>query len=264
MTEVPVTPTKTIRKYGWRPDRPSIHDQVLAPAPYSLLSALPPLVNLESHMPPVYDQGNLNSCTSHAIAAAIEYNRKKLSLPDFIPSRLFIYYNERNLEGEVGMDNGAAIRDGIKTVLAQGACHESLWPYNESKVFTLPSANAYTDAKKYLVTGAARVTQTIDQMRSVLAGGQPIILGFTVYDSFESDEVARTGIVKLPKITEQSQGGHAVLVVGYDHNKQTWRVRNSWGPAWGQKGYFEVPYLYFASSHLAADLWMIEGINHSS
>jgi hypothetical protein len=85
-------------------------------------------VNLRLHGPPAYDQGQLGSCTGNAIAGAIEFERMKQGLSDFEPSRLFIYYNERVMEGTVGSDSGAQIRDGIKSDSKLGAPPESDWP----------------------------------------------------------------------------------------------------------------------------------------
>src|SRR5438874_788574 len=94
--------------------------------------ALPMKVDLRRRCPRVYNQGQIGSCTANAIAAAIEFDRKKQKLKDFIPSRLFIYYNERSMEHSVPLDNGAQIRDGIKSVAKQGACPETKWPYDDT------------------------------------------------------------------------------------------------------------------------------------
>ena len=95
------------------------------------------------------------------------------------------------------------------------------------------------------------------QMRTCLAAGYPFVFGFTVYESFESQEVANTGIVKMPKRGEQALGGHAVLAVGYNDAKQTFLVRNSWGEDWGMSGYFTLPYKYLSNRNLSDDFWTI-------
>ena len=115
------------RRFGWIPDRPDHRDFRYA-APGPLLKALPRKVDLRKGCPAVYDQGQLGSCTANAIAAGIEFDRLKQDLRDFTPSRLFIYYNERAMEGSVESDAGASIRDGIKSVSKQGDCPESEWP----------------------------------------------------------------------------------------------------------------------------------------
>lgn len=94
-------------------------------------------------------------------------------------------------------------------------------------------------------------------MRSCLADGFPFVFGFTVYESFESQQVAKSGVVSMPKPTERALGGHAVLGVGYNDAKKTFIVRNSWGDDWGQKGYFIMPYKYLSDRNLADDFWTI-------
>src|SRR3989440_2703094 len=115
---------RKVAGYGWIPDLPDQRDHLYA-APPPVVSALPPSSDLRPHCPPVYDQGQLGSCTANAIGAAIQFDRMKQNLsPNFVPSRLFIYYNERVMEGTVSTDSGAQIRDGIKSVAKQGACPE--------------------------------------------------------------------------------------------------------------------------------------------
>src|SRR6476661_6289501 len=121
--------SRKIKRYGWIPDIPDQRDYLYA-APPAFLRALPARVDLRKQCPPVYDQGQLGSCTANAIGGAIEFDQMKEKLPQiFIPSRLFIYYNERVIEGTVNIDAGAMLRDGIKTVAKQGACPEPMWPY---------------------------------------------------------------------------------------------------------------------------------------
>jgi C1A family cysteine protease len=246
-----------IQKYGWLPDLPDIRDHVYA-APAPVLGALPASVDLRPNCPPVYDQGQLGSCTGNAIAGAIQFEREKQKLsPDFIPSRLFIYYNERVIEGTVESDSGAQIRDGIKSVGTTGACPESVWPYDISKFAVKPPANAFKAGHKDKVVRYSRVLQTPAQLKGCLASGYPFVFGFTVYESFESQQVASTGVVPMPGPRESTIGGHAVMAVGYDDASQRFTVRNSWGEGWGQEGYFTIPYAYLTDDNLAADFWTI-------
>ena len=138
------TPRK-IQRYGWIPDLPDARDHLYA-APMAVV-ALPLKADLRPNCPPVYDQGQLGSCTANAIGAAIQFDRMKQHLsPDFIPSRLFIYYNERVMEGTVSTDSGAMIRDGIKSVAKQGACPERDWPYDIAKFAMRPPQADYKEA----------------------------------------------------------------------------------------------------------------------
>ena len=246
-----------IHRFGWLPDLPDARDHMYA-APMATMVALPAKVDLRPHCPPVYDQGQLGSCTGNAIAGAVQFDREKQKLkPDFVPSRLFIYYNERVIEGTVESDSGAQIRDGIKSVAKQGVPPETDWPYDIAKFAHKPPAKAYTDALKDQAVSYSRVSRTLSQMKGCLASGYPFVFGFTVYDSFESDQVAKTGIVPMPGHGESVLGGHAVLAVGYDYSQQRFIVRNSWGPHWGMKGYFTIPYAYLTERGLSSDFWTI-------
>ncbi len=243
-------------RYGWQPDLPDQRDHLYA-APLAAIGPVPAKADLRSQCPPVYDQGQLGSCTANAIAAAVQFDRLKQKISDFVPSRLFIYYNERVIEHTVASDSGAQIRDGIKSVGVQGDCPETEWPYVPAKFKTKPSSACYKDALKYKAVSYQRVTQTLGQLKGCLASGYPFVFGFTVYESFESAQVAKTGHASLPKSGEQTVGGHAVVGVGYDDAKQWFMVRNSWGDGWGLKGYFTLPYAYVTDDNLASDFWTI-------
>lgn len=243
--------------YGWTPDLPDQRDFLYA-APPETMAALPPSVDLRPQCPKeVYDQGQLGSCTANAIAGAIEFEQIKQALKSFTPSRLFIYYNERVIEHTVNTDSGAQIRDGIKSVGSIGAPPETDWPYDTSKFAMKPPPKATSDAPLGKALQYHRVAQVLNQLKGCLASGYPFVFGFTVYESFESNQVAQTGQAPMPAPGEQVLGGHAVLAVGYDDATQRFIARNSWGPGWGMAGYFTMPYAYLTDSNLADDLWTI-------
>jgi C1A family cysteine protease len=175
-----------------------------------------------------------------------------------MPSRLFLYYNERVMQGTVNSDSGAYIRDGIKSLNKSGICPEKEWPYIISKFADKPPKKCYDDALKATIKSYQRLTNTnLTQLQSCLSQGFPFVFGFTVYESFESQQVARTGIMPMPKPQEKVLGGHAVMAVGYDDSKQAVLVRNSWGTDWGIRGYFYMPYGYITNANLCDDFWTI-------
>ncbi len=248
---------RSIKGYGWIPDLPDHRDHLYA-APPVYLTSLPAKMDLRSECPGVYNQGQLGSCTANAIAGAIEFDQMKQKLPKiFVPSRLFIYYNERAIEGTTSQDSGAQIRDGLKSVGQQGDCPETEWPYVISKFAVKPPASCYKNAIPYRALTYQKVAQNLNQMKGCLASGYPFVFGFTVYESFESPQVAKNGIVPMPTPNEQTLGGHAVMAAGYDDSKQMFIVRNSWGAGWGLKGYFMMPYAYLTQSGLSSDYWTI-------
>ena len=246
--------------YGWIRDLPDARDYLYAAPLNRFPQGLPSSVDLRSKCPPVYNQGQLGSCTANGIAGAIEFDQRKQGTKVFTPSRLFIYYNERVMEGTVNQDSGAQVRDGIKSVATLGAPPESDWPYNPAEFAVKPPLTAYNDAKHDLASAYSRVAQNLAQMQGCLAEGYPFVFGFTVYESFESPVVAKTGIVPMPASGEASIGGHCVVAVGYDSVKRLFIVRNSWGTDWGLKGYCMMPFEYLMTPQLASDFWTIRSV----
>jgi C1A family cysteine protease len=242
------------RKFGWvrqLPDQRDFKFTVEAPI------ALPPLVDLRPQCPPIYDQGQLGSCTANALGAAYEFEKMKQKQPYFMPSRLFIYYNERVIENTVKSDSGAQIRDGIKTIASQGVCPETMWAYVESKFAVKPSCKCYSTAKKNEVKQYLAINHSLADIKQCLAQGYPVVFGFTVYESFMTDIVAKTGIMPMPNLNETPEGGHAIMSAGYDDSKEALIIRNSWGVEWGLKGYFYMPYSYITTPNLSSDFWTI-------
>jgi len=251
---------RTTRRMGWKRDLPDFRDRVLALP--SAAADLPPKVDLrpEEHFA-IYDQGGLGSCTANAIGAAYHFDQIRQGIKDFTPSRLFIYYNERAMEGSIDSDAGAYIRDGMKSLEKLGVCSEHLWPYVETKFTNRPSSHCYEVAKRNRAKQYARVPQTLEAMKGCLNEGFPFCFGFIVMSSFQFPDVALTGWMHMPGPYDFVMGGHAVLAVGYDDKKEVFIVRNSWGKLWGDKGYFYMPYAYITNPGLVDDLWMVRFVD---
>jgi C1A family cysteine protease len=221
------------------------------------MAALPPKVDMRSKCSPVEDQGQLGSCTANALVGALEFLELKDGAQFSDLSRLFLYYNERVIEGTVDQDSGAFLRDGIKSLAKQGVCTEPEWPYKISRFTKKPTRACYRTAKKHRILSYHRIT-TVDEMRGCLAEGFPFVFGFTVYDAFESAAVAKSGVLNMPGPKEKVLGGHAVMAVGYDDGARRFVIRNSWDSDWGQKGYFTMPYDYLSpDKNLADDFWTV-------
>ena len=252
--------------YGWVPDQPDYRDKL-----YATIAAppkkLPSKVDLRAGCSRVENQGQLGSCTANALVGNLEFLEKKAGHKVSNLSRLFIYYNEREIEGTINDDSGAMIRDGVKSLVKLGVCSERKWPYKIAKFTQKPSPVCYKDATDHQVTSYHRIT-TLQQMRECLAEGYPFVFGFSVYEAFQSDEVAKTGKLNVPQPGEPGAGpggrpaGHAVMAAGYDDSANRILVRNSWGTDWGIKGYFTMPYDYIANDNLADDLWTLRAFEN--
>jgi C1A family cysteine protease len=245
-----------IRKYGWKPE--PIDGSKMLMGVSAPISGIPNSVDLTPHMPPVFDQGQTNSCTgnglSEAIACAMSYHNNE----KFIPSRLFIYYNERLIEGSENQDCGGIIHDGIRGCNLHGMVDESTWPFDINNIEVKPPQNIYDIAIKDKIKFYAPIDNTkIETLKATLAHGYPIVFGFTVYSAFESEEVAKTGILNMPQNGEEIIGGHCINLIGFSDEKEMFLCRNSWGPNWGQNGNFWMPFDYVTNPNLASDFWII-------
>lgn len=245
------------RKYSYIPDTNDIRDKMYSSPVF--YHDLPPMVDLRPAMPPVYDQGRIGSCVANATGACHEYNQMKQKQTYFAPSRLFIYWGARKIEHSEHYDAGCMIRDAIKVLVAQGVCEEKEWPYVESRYATRPSDACFRHAMDHQAVLYQRLFNVVDDMRGCLASGFPFAVGLTIYESFESKQVAKTGMVPFPSKGERSKGGHAVTCVGYDNKDFTFIMRNSWGANWGMDGYFKIPFSYMTSK-LASDIWTIRQV----
>ncbi|MBU0715223.1 MAG: C1 family peptidase [Verrucomicrobia bacterium] len=287
---------ETRYKLGWLPDVPDTRDIPFVTV-FRIPRKLPAHADLRAGCSPVEDQENLGSCTAQALVGALEFlelralpspsDKSKIANPpsplkaarghlaqsaDVAKSkisrfrdlsRLFVYYNERAAIGTVQEDSGAMLRTGIKTLKALGVCRESLWPYEIRRFTAKPTAACFTEAADHQVTAYQRLNRTspvdaLAEMKACLAMGLPFVFGFAVYEHVMSATVARTGRIRLPGKSERMLGGHAVMAVGYQESTRMVLFRNSWGAAWGQAGYGQMPYAYLESRQLSDDFWCIQ------
>lgn len=250
--------------FGWVKDSED-HRDFLFSAPPKI--EIPNLIDLRHEkgpsgsvaMPAVYNQGQLGSCTANALAALFQYQARMQGERMSVPSRLFIYFEERRIEGSIGTDSGAMLRDGMKVLNNVGAPPEVDWPYLAGRFAEQPPRKAYLDAAKHKSITYSRVTQNVQAIRTALANKFALVFGFAVYASFESDVVLRTGVVPMPDLdAEELLGYHAVLLCGADHIRKEFICRNSWSARWGDHGYFHMPYSYVTDRDLASDFWTLK------
>jgi len=219
---------------------------------------LPDAVDLRPHFPPVYDQRHLNACSANALAAALRFDElreERRALPE--PSRLFIYFNERKLAGVVDHDAPVSLRDGYRTLATFGACPEAMWPYDPRRFRRPPAPACYRAGLRRVAIEYYRIRRTISHLRACLASGFPFVFGLAVHKSMFGHRVRRTGLIPVPGVRDRYIGGHAVVAVGYQHDKRLFVIRNSWGSTWGDGGYGYLPYAFMKSPALAWDFWTL-------
>ena len=259
--------------YGARPDLPDERDHRKVYKESEIPSATHfPTVDIRRYVDHIYDQKALESCTANSLCGAYGLDLKKQSetlaegYKYFNPSRLFLYYNTRELEGSVESNVGATIRDTIKSLNRLGLCKESDWPYDVSKFTEKPPESCYAAARGNILCKYQRLNQDIDQFRACLKEGSPFVFGFNVYTSFHCAENTAMGKMPVPNPSdpsEKKEGGHAVMAVGYDDAAKHVVVLNSWGEGWGDKGYFYMPYDFIVGNE-CYDFWKISFVLESS
>ncbi len=242
---------------GYRPEKQNSKDKKYSA---SHDRQLPPRVDLRSYMTPVENQGSSNSCTANAMAGAYEYLTNRSLGQSADVSRLFIYYNARELDGDCSQDQGTYLKSCVKVLRKHGACSENTWSFNLDQILEQPSKQAYEEAANFRVEDAARVEIDRHTMQSCLSEGYPFAFGLQLFSSFQ--QAGSTGLVPMPDPdNEKHDGGHAMLCVGYSDVDQVFIVRNSWGTDWGEQGYCYIPYDYMTKPDLIHDCWTIRQVS---
>ena len=249
----------------------------------------------------VYDQLQTRTCVANASAAALWYELKKSKSDDMKPSgpsRLFIYYNARTTGPKATAatqlsDSGTYNRAAIKSIDKSGVCLESSWLFDSEKINEKPLQKCYTDGEKHSIAAYYRLDpdrpsdiagESLDNdkdktgvlllkyLRHCLSEGFPVVFAFKYYwESIPWD--TKEAIWSMPDIwadktvsarhtyPTHSWGGHAVLAVGYDNQKQAVLCQNSWGinvdPWYSEGGLFWMPYAWITDYAATNDFWTI-------
>ena len=252
---LPLSPSK--RRYGFKTSPKSYKDlgayRILASTP------IPPIVDLENFVGPVKDQGQEGSCTAHAGSENLEFLFRKYRLETPILSPQFLYYKERERDGTLDQgDCGSYGRTSVEVMQTAGCCTLASDPYNSATMNVPPTSAQMAEALKYLA-GTYYGLYSVDGAKQCLASGYTFLIGFNVYENFETD-IGANGIMPVPN--GGYLGGHEVLVIGYDDNFQDpisgrtgyFKIRNSWGSSWGANGDFHVAYSDFPS--IVIEAWV--------
>lgn len=253
--------TEERKIYNLIKDKPDPRDFLFKSSTTITPRTLPPQYDLRTtrFIPPILDQGTLGSCGPNQISNSLRFCLRRSRTNDFQPSRLFIYYFARLVDGlPLDQDTGISIRGGLKAVQKYGTCNENNWPYNITQFKNKPNDTAVASALRHRPNFRyERITQNLLNLKQALFQGFPIICGIQIYSSFESPTVKRTGIAPIPNTkTEAHLGGHCVAIIGYDDNRRLFTLANTWGN-WGNQGYFVLPYDYILNPNLTSDFWIV-------
>jgi C1A family cysteine protease len=248
-------------------DKADKRDRIVAPSTV----VIPPSYTLpEVASIPVKNQGQEGSCTANAGSVLREFLRRKYfqwetdktDAQTIELSAQFLYWVERLIEGTTNEDNGVQSRTIFKALLQYGVCPESEDPYEDTGWGTSPPIKCFPDGLKFTIGAYHRIPNFL-ALKASIASGYPATMGINVYESFESDQVASSGMVPVPGPNEQLLGGHEIFAFGYSDtqvintSQGTWTggilCRNSWGEDWGIKGDFWMPYAFEPN---VMDIWM--------
>jgi C1A family cysteine protease len=257
---------------GWQRDLPDVRDFATAsPRVRAVLHRLkrprtarahrPSTIDWREYCPPIRDQGNLASCTAHACLGLFEYFERRASGNSRDGSRLFLYQMTRRLLQHT--TNAASnLRATLKAMIRFGIPPERHWPYDTAKSEAEPAPFLFSFAQESQSITYLRLdprgsigAENLLRVKSFLAAGLPSVFGFSVVSSVSGDPA-----IAYPTCSDSVQGGHAVLVVGYDDSyrirstKGALLIHNSWGTGWGDGGYGWLPYAYL-EQQLAVDCW---------
>lgn len=223
------------------------------------MAALPATADLRAGCSPISDQGNTNACVGFATVDGLgEYlARKQGRAVDLAPR--FIWNMGRDEEDSLGENVGMLPRTAMKIADNIGMAPESAFPFptvgqmkSEESLMKLvsekPSSVVIKEAKRYRLFKGWKPVTSVHAMKKAVSEGLPVVFGIAVFPSIF--ETGKDGMIPLPKANEEFQGGHAIVCVGYDNAKRRFIIRNSWGTAWGDKGYGYLPY-EFVSKGLA-------------
>ncbi len=226
-------------------------------------TGLPKNVNLWNERISIRDQSYLGSCTAFALSYIRLYwlmkrINTKFSFDPFSP--LYLYWHERDLEGDVDADRGASLRSGMKILHDFGLAFEKDCPYIPALYKEHPSQRAETFASSFRIASYHRISG-IEQLKQALADGFPVVSGVSIYSSFESQAVADSGVVPMPDLAkERCLGGHALAIFEYNDDTQLVTGPNSWGPKWGDNGLYHMPYAMFEDYTYVKDMWVMKDL----
>jgi C1A family cysteine protease len=191
---------------------------------------------------PVRNQGNCGSCWAFATTAAAE---SQTLMSNNTPG-LDLNLAEQLLVScsPAGNCNGGYISTASNYIRDLGLPVETCFPYTATNNSCSNACQGWTN-NSYHIAGwhwVVTTAPTVEALKSALVTYGPLVTTMDVYSDFFS---YRSGIYRY--VSGTYQGGHAILIVGYDDPGQYFIVKNSWGTGWGEAGYFRIAYSQLSS-----------------
>jgi len=228
---------------------------------------LPPSASLEIRFPPIGDQGQYGTCVAWATGYNLKtslnaidkgWNSTDLSNKANQTSPKDLWFAIDNSKKGSGC-NGTNFEPALEALVSKGAASLSSVPYNMGSCSGSPVGNSGDKLANYRKiaynsamsgSGSGSGGMSLDNFKSYLAQNRPILIGAKLGDRFmrwNSSSVISSDTYNDPGM---QHAYHAMVLVGYDDSKNAFRVRNSWGPSWGDKGSIWVSYDFFLNSFL--------------
>ena len=206
-------------------------------------SSLPQAIDFSPHFPPAGNQGMQSSCVGWAVGYALKSFQERLEERwEFGRTTVFSpawVYNQIN----GGSDRGSYIFNALQLIVNKGAATLQTMPYDHRNYWHQPTNAATREAAQYKAANWGPVLST-QQIKAALFQRLPVVVGMRTYASFSR----LRGVNSVYNTFDGLDlGGHAVTIVGYDDNRfgGAFKVINSHGMDWGDRGYFWLPYRHF-------------------
>jgi hypothetical protein len=244
------------------PDRVDVRDWFYHPP----LIPLPDQVVSCDLVPRVLDQGSEGACTGYALAAVVNFHLSHRRIPRSVSPRMLYDMARRYDEWPGEKYEGSSARGAMKGWVSHGVCSEASWPADRRGAKFLTPTVA-TEAQDTPGGAYYRVMhRQIRDMHAALAEVGILYVTLMVHEGWQRPGPTTVGVdyvesansrrIALPVIrrTGRADGGHAVAIVGY--TRDGFIIQNSWGTAWGTRGFALLPYEDFLLH--STDVWVAQ------
>ena len=224
---------------GWIPETFQTKQSVSAYIAPTISLASSEIIDYTDVFPNPGNQGNQGSCVGWAVGYAAKSYLvnigQKWGVKDhqFSPSYIYNQIND-------GVDEGSSIYEALQLVIEQGVCLLTDMPYNQNDFTTQPNQTQRAIAEQYRSLSMKRIADgNVNDMKAALRDGIPIVIGIPVYPDFDNLDSSNSIYDNNSGV---SRGNHAICLIGYNDETNSFKFINSWGASWGVSGYGYISY----------------------